>query len=329
MKKSALFIGGTGVISSAVVAQALFQNWSVTLLNRGNTPPPQGVEQLKGDMANLKAVAASLTGLHFDVICDFIVFTPKEAQERIDLFKNHCHQYIFVSSATVYQKPPATYLMTESTPKVNPYWDYAQEKIACEAVYTKAFLEEEFPVTIVRPSYTYGDTSIPWVLNARDHRYSFIHRMIKGKPVVIPGDGSSFFTLTHNSDFAYAFVGLMGNQQALGHSFHITSHQAMTWDGYLQVIAKKVGATPIIKHLTSEQICTHFPQERGALLGDKAQTALFDLTKIKTFVPSYLPKVTFEMGITKTLAYYHSHPELMDFDREWDAKMDELVAAYG
>lgn len=323
-----MFIGGTGVISSAVVEEAKKQNWQITLLNRGNSPAPQGVNLLVADMSDPDGVKPLLDKQHFDVICDFIVYTPKEARGRIDLFKNYCNQYIFISSATVYQKPPATHLMTECTPRKNPYWNYAQEKIACEEIFNTAYIQEDFPVTIVRPSYTYGNSSIPWVLNARGSRYSFIHRMLKGKPIVIPGDGSSFFTLTHNSDFAYAFVGLMGNEQAVGHSFHITSSQAMTWDGYLKVIANKVGATPTICHLTSEQICTQFPDEKGALLGDKAQTALFDLSKIKSFVPSYTPKVLFEEGIEKTLAYYHSHPELMGYDLQWDEQMDELVSRY-
>lgn len=328
MIKKALFIGGTGVISTAVVAQAQKQNWHITLLNRGHQPAPKGIAQIIGDMENTSDIAAKLTGLTFDVICDFIVFTPRQAKKRVALFQNLCRQYMVLSSATVYQKPPATPIMTESTPRANPYWPYAQDKIACENVFNQAFIDQNFPVTIVRPSYTYGDTSIPWVLNARANRYSFIHRILKGKPVIIPGDGSSFFTLTHNSDFAYAFVGLMGNHQAIGHSFHITSAQAMTWDGYLKVIAKLVGAEANICHLTVDQIATHFPAERGPLLGDKAQTALFDLSKIQAFVPSYIPQMPFEQGIAKTLAYYHSHPALMGYDLEWDQRIDKLIETY-
>ncbi len=328
MTKKALFIGGTGTISTAVVKEALAKNWEVTLLNRGNRFAPKEVHQLIGDIHKTKEIEILLKSRHFDVICDFITFTPKEAKERIALFQNHCNQYLFISSATVYQKPPQNYLVTEDTPKKNPFWTYAQDKIACEEVFLQAYGEENFPVTIVRPSYTYGDTSIPWVLNARKHRYSFIHRMMEGKPIVIPGDGTSFFTLTHNSDFALAFVGLMGLNSAIGHSFHITSHQAMTWEGYLQVIGKRMGVIPNILPLTTKQICTVFPEEEGALLGDKAQTALFDLTKIQRFVPYYIPKVPFEQGINQTLTYYENHPEMMGFDKEWDEKMDTLVKAY-
>ena len=170
MGKSVLFLGGSGTISSAVVKEAQLKNWTITLLNRGNRLAPEGVTQFIGDINYPKAIISLLQNHHFDVICDFITYTPKEAKERIDLFKDRCHQYIFISSATVYQKPPQTYLMTEDTPKGNPFWSYAQDKILCETLFLQAYAQENFPVTIVRPSYTYGDTSIPWVLNAKEHR---------------------------------------------------------------------------------------------------------------------------------------------------------------
>ncbi|NLB91448.1 MAG: NAD-dependent epimerase/dehydratase family protein [Clostridiales bacterium] len=329
MTRSVLFIGGSGIISTAVVTKALEKNWAVTLLNRGTHSPPAKTAQIVGDITLPQTILPLIQDQYFDVVCDFFTFTPQQAQERIALFANRCSQYIFISSATVYQKPPATFLMTECTPKKNPFSLYAQNKIACEEVFLQAYVDADFPVTIVRPSYTYGNTSIPWVLNSRDHRYSFIHRMKQGKPIVIPGDGTTFFTLTHNSDFAYAFEGLMGNTQAIGHAFHITSSQAMTWDGYLQVIAKQLHIPCHICHLTSEQICTQFPEEKDALLGDKSQTALFDLSKITTFVPSYVPRISFEEGIKQTLAYHHAHPdELMGFDPLWDQKMDALINTY-
>ncbi len=326
----ALIIGGTGTISTAVTARALETGFDVTILNRGNQKDvPESVRQLHADVRDRAAMEAVLKNERFDVVCDYLTFTPEQARQSIELFAGKTNQYLFISSASVYQKPPAHYRITESTPLSNPYWEYARQKIACEMCFNEAYRTEGFPVTIVRPTYTYGDSSIPWVLNSRTMRYSLIHRIKAHKPIVIPGDGTSFWTMTHNTDFAKGFVGLMGNSQSVGHAFHITSDEALTWDAYLHIIADAVGEKVQIVHIATDALVKRLPEERGPLTGDKAQTAIFDNTKIKTFVPGFAATVPFEIGIRKTLAWYEVHPERLGYDLEWDAVMDELVEKYG
>jgi nucleoside-diphosphate-sugar epimerase len=271
----------------------------------------------------------ALAGETFDVVCDYLTFTPEQARLNIELFGGRTGQFLFISSATVYQKPPADYLVTEGTPLGNPYSEYAKQKIACELCFNEAYRLEGFPVTIVRPSYTYGDSMIPWALNSRAMRYSLIHRIKAHKPIVVPGDGTSFWTLTHNTDFAKAFVGLMGKSQALGHAFHITGDEAMTWDAYLYIIAGAVGEKAGIVHIASDAIARRIPEQRDSLIGDKSQTAIFDNTKIKTFVPGFTATVPFETGIRRTLDCYQKHPDWLGYDMGWDAVMDELVEKYG
>lgn len=326
----ALIIGGTGTISTAVTARALELGFDVTLLNRGNQKEvPETLRQLHVDVRDRAAMEKALKGESFDVVCDYLTFTPEQAKQNIELFSGKTNQFLFISSASVYQKPPAHYLITESTPLHNPFWEYARQKIACEMCFNEAYRAEGFPVTIVRPSHTYGDSSIPWVLNSRAMRYSLIHRLRAHKPIVVPGDGTSFWTLTHNTDFAKAFVGLMGKSRAVGHAFHITGDEAMTWDAYLHIIAGAVGEKAQIVHIATDTLIKRLPEERGALTGDKAQTAIFDNTKIKTFVPGFAATVPFEAGIRRTIAWYENHPERLDYDMEWDALMDELVEKYG
>ncbi len=326
----ALIIGGTGTISTAVTARALEMGFDVTILNRGNQlDVPDSVRQIHADVRDRTAMEQALKGEHFDVVCDYLTFTLEQVKQSIGLFGGKTNQYLFISSASVYQKPPAHYLITESTPLTNPFWEYARQKIACEMCFLDAYRTEGFPVTIVRPSYTYGDSSIPWVLNSRAMRYSLIHRIKAHKPIVIPGDGTSFWTITHNTDFAKGFVGLMGKSQVVGHAFHITSDEAMTWDAYLNIIADAIGEKVEIAHIATDTIVKRLPEERGALTGDKAQTAIFDNTKIKTFVPEFVATMPFEVGIRKTLSWYESHPDRLGYDLEWDKVMDELVERYG
>ncbi len=326
----ALIIGGTGTISTAVTARALEAGFDVTILNRGSQKDvPETVRQIHADVRDNLAMQAALKGETFDVVCDYLSFTPEQARQSIALFAGKTGQYIFISSASVYQKPPAHYLVTESTPLCNPYWEYARQKIACELCFNEAYRQAEFPVTIVRPSHTYGDSSIPWVLNSRSMRFSLIHRIKAHKPIVVPGDGTNFWTLTHNTDFAKAFVGLMGRTQAVGHVFHITGDEAMTWDAYLHIIAGAVGEKAQIVHISTDALVKRLPEERGPLTGDKAQTAIFDNTKIKAFVPGFSATMPFEEGIRRALAWYEAHPERMGYDMEWDALMDELVERHG
>jgi nucleoside-diphosphate-sugar epimerase len=326
----ALIIGGTGTISTAVTSRALEIGFDVTILNRGNQKDvPEAVHQIHADVRDRAAMEKALAGKTFDVVCDYLTFTPEQARQNIELFGGKAGQFLFISSATVYQKPPVHYIVTEGTPLGNPFSEYARQKIACERCFNEAFRTEGFPVTIVRPSYTYGDSCIPWVLNSRAMRYSLIHRIKAHKPIVVPGDGTSFWTLTHNTDFAKAFVGLMGKSQAVGHAFHITSDEAMTWDAYLHIIAGAVGEKAEITHIASDAIARHMPEQRDALIGDKSQTAIFDNTKIKTFVPGFVAAVPFDMGIRRTIDSYQNHPDWLGYDMEWDALMDELVERYG
>lgn len=325
-----LIIGGTGTISTAVTAQALEMGFDVTILNRGNQKDvPEDVQQIHADVRDRAAMEAALKGKSFDVVCDYLTFTGEQARQSIALFQGIAGQYLFISSASVYQKPPAHYMITESTPLCNPYWEYARQKIDCETCFNEAHHETGFPVTIVRPSYTYGDTSIPWVLNARAMRYSLIHRLKAHKPIVIPGDGTSFWTLTHNTDFARAFAGLMGKANSIGEAYHITSDEAMTWDQYLYIIAGAVGERAEIVHVATDAIIKRLPGERGPLTGDKAQTAIFDNSKIKTVVPGFAAVMPFEEGIRRTLKWYEAHAEKLGYDLEWDAVMDELVERFG
>jgi len=326
----ALIIGGTGTISTAITAQALEAGFDVTILNRGNQKDVKdSIRQIHADVRDRTAMETVLKRETFDVVCDYLTFTREQARQCIEIFSDKTNQYLFISSASIYQKPPAHYLITESTPLHNPYWEYSRQKIECELCFNEAYRGSGFPVTIVRPSSTYGDSSIPWVLNSRAMRYSLVHRIKAHKPIVIPGDGTSFWTLTHNTDFARAFVGLMGKKQAIGHAFHITSDEAMTWDQYLHIIAAAVGEKAEIVHIATDAIVKRLPQERGPLTGDKAQTAIFDNSKIKTFVPGFEATMPFEKGIRRTLGWYETHPDQMSYDLEWDAVMDELVERFG
>jgi len=326
----ALIIGGTGTISTAVVSHALEMGWDVTILNRGNQKDvPESVRQIHADVRDRAAMEIALKGESFDVVCDYLTFTKEQAKQSIALFGGITGQFLFISSATVYQKPPVHYLVTEGTPLNNPFSEYARQKIACELCFNEAYRTQSFPVTIVRPSYTYGDSTIPWALNSRAMRYSLIHRIKAHKPIVVPGDGTSFWTLTHNTDFAKAFVGLMGKTQAVGHAFHITGDEAMTWDAYLNIIASAVNEKAEIIHIASDAIARRLPDQRDALVGDKSQTAVFDNTKIKMYVPGFMATVPFEIGIRRTLEWYQAHPQWMSYDMEWDVIMDELVERYG
>lgn len=327
--RQALIIGGTGVISSEVVKRALSVGWQVTLLNRGTKDAVEGVSHIKADARDRATMEEALHGRRFDAVCDFITFTQDQALQNAELFQEKAGQYLFVSSATVYQKPPSYPIINEGTPRYNPFSQYARDKMACEDAFRTAYEKRGFPITVVRPNYTYGDTMLPWVPNSRSMRYSVAHRLLSGKAVVVPGDGTSFFTLTHSADFAVGFVGLMGNARAIGHDFHITGDQAMTWDGYLHVMADALGVKAKICHIASEAICRVMPEEEGSLLGDKSVTALFDNSKIKAFVPGFTAKIPFEEGIRRTLAYYQAHPEMMGLDTDWDSTMDTLVARYG
>src|SRR5579862_6259008 len=277
-----LFIGGTGIISTACTVLAAKRGMDVTLLTRGQheTPLPLGVKTLVADV-NDPAIAQQLERESFDAVVDFIAFTPAEIERDLKLFRGRTRQFVFISSASAYQKPQTHYLMTESTPLANPFWDYSRNKIACEERLLQAYREEGFPITIVRPSLTYGETQITLAVNSWAKSYTVVDRMRHGKKVIVPGDGSSLWVITHNTDFAKGLVGLLAREQTIGHAFHITSDEVMCWDQWYRLTAEAAGVEPQIVHIPSDFLSECIPDSRGSLIGDKAVSVVFDNSKIK------------------------------------------------
>jgi nucleoside-diphosphate-sugar epimerase len=325
-----LFIGGTGIISTASTRLAAERKIDLTLLRRGQhtVDLPKNVRTITADISNEAAVAEALGSLSFDAVVDWTAFTPADVERDIRLFRGRARQFIFISSASAYQKPVGRYLITESTPLANPYWQYSRDKIACEDRLMKAYREEGFPVTIVRPSLTYGDTQIPLAVNSWEKSWTAVDRMRRGKKVIVPGDGSSLWVITHNSDFAVGLVGLLGHQQAIGHAFHITSDEVMTWDQFYRITAQAAGAEARIVHIPSDFVGACLPEEVGSLTGDKAVSVVFDNSKIKRFVPGYLAKVPFAEGIQRTIEWFDAEPRRKQIDEEANAAWDKLIDAY-
>ncbi|HUI82147.1 MAG TPA: SDR family oxidoreductase [Bryobacteraceae bacterium] len=325
-----LFIGGTGIISTASTQLAAERGMDLTLLNRGRRSAdlPAGVKSLTVDIEDAACAARELNRLSFDAVVNWIAFRPADIERDLDLFRGRTRQYIFISSASAYQKPATEYRITESTPLANPYWEYSRNKIACEERLMRAYREEGFPMTIVRPSHTYGDTYIPLALNSHANSYTVIDRMRRGKKVIVPGDGSSLWVVTHNSDFAKGLAGLLGNEQAIGHAFHITSDEAMSWDQIYRVAGAAAGAEPVIVHMSSDLIAACWPDSLGGLIGDKSVSVVFDNSKIKRAVPGYCATVPYREGIRRTLAWFDADPKRRQIDEETDARMDQLIDAY-
>jgi nucleoside-diphosphate-sugar epimerase len=325
-----LFIGGTGIISMACTRLALERGVDLTLLNRGrrSVPLPSGAKTLTADIDDAVAVSQALAGASLDAVVDWIAFEPAHVERDIALFRGRTRQYIFISSASAYQKPAMHYLITESTPLANPYWDYAQRKIACEDRLMRAYREEGFPITIVRPSLTYGDSQIALAVNSWTKSYTVVDRMRQGKKVIVPGDGSSLWVITHNTDFAKGLVGLLAREQAIGHAFHITSDEVMCWDQWYRLTAEASGVEPHLVHIPSDFIAACVPEARGGLLGDKAVSVVFDNTKIKRFVPGYCATVPFTQGIRRTIAWFDADPARRQIDDQANTLWDKLLEAY-
>jgi len=322
-----LFVGGTGIISRACAELALARGMEVTLLNRGSRGLVVGARSITGDIRD-PAVLGTLREEHWDAVLDFIAFKPEEIAARLALFGERTAQYIFISSASAYQKPARHYLITESTPLVNPYWDYARDKIACEEALLRAYRESAFPVTIVRPSYTYDRTLVPLAVNAWGKTFTVVERMRRGLPVIVPGDGLTLWTMTHSRDFAGGLLGLIGHPGALGHAFHITSDEVLSWNQIYQAVADAAGvAEPKLVHVASDFIAAGLPEAAGSLLGDKANCAVFDNTKIKRFVPDYLARIRFCDGIRQTIAWFDEDPARRIIDEQASARWDALLAA--
>ncbi|MCU1574278.1 MAG: NAD-dependent epimerase/dehydratase [Micrococcaceae bacterium] len=323
--RSVLFLGGTGIISTAAARRALSLGWDVTLLNRGRTgkrPLPDGAEVLQADVRDPAAVEAALGGRTFDAVADFISFTPDHVRSGMEQFRNRTGQYVFISSASAYQKPPATLPIRESTPLHNPFWQYSRDKIACEDLLVEAYRRDEFPVTIVRPSHTYDRTLIPTAGGWTD-----IARMRQELPILVHGDGTSLWTLTHTDDFAKAFVGLLGRPQALGESYTITSDEFLPWDAIYRVLAAAAGVPePKLVHVPSDVIAAAAPELGPSLVGDKAHSVIFDNTKIKALVPGYTAEIPFTEGAREMVEWYDANPAEQDLDQEFMDLSDRLTA---
>jgi nucleoside-diphosphate-sugar epimerase len=330
MNMKVLFIGGTGIISTASTRLAAERGIELTLLNRGRRTAclPANIRTLTADVTDEAAVAEAIGTQQFDAVVDWVAFTHADVERDIRLFRNRTRQFIFVSSASAYQRPVGHYLITESTPLANPYWQYSREKIACEERLTKAYREEGFPITIVRPSLTYGDTQIVLAINSWQKSYTAVDRMRRGKKVIVPGDGSSLWVITHNSDFAQGLVGLLGHQQAIGHAFHITSDEVMTWDQFYRITAQAAGVEAQIVHVASDFLGAAMPDEVGSLTGDKASSVVFDNAKIKRFVPGFCAKVPFAEGIQRTIDWFDADPSRKQIDEGANASWDKLIGAY-
>ena len=324
-----LFIGGTGIISTACTELAVARGFQVTLLNRSLRGSIPGAKTIKADIAAPGAAARAIAGKSWDAVVDFISFTPADVEARLDLLRGKAGQYVFISSASAYQKPLTHYLITESTPLANPLWDYSRNKIACEERLIKAYRDEGFPATIIRPSLTYGDTVIPLAVNSWQKSYTAVDRMRKGLPVIIPGDGLSLWTITHNSDFAKGLVGLLGHAGAIGHAFHITSDEALTWDQMYRMTAEAAGVpNPQFVHIASDFITACIPAMTGTLLGDKSHSAIFDNSKIRRFVPDFVATTRYRDGIARTLSCFDADPDRRQIDLEACVAWDRLIAAY-
>ncbi|WP_195986233.1 SDR family oxidoreductase [Clostridium sp. D33t1_170424_F3] len=324
----ALFIGGTGTISSAVSELAVKQGVELTLLTRSGTGGAEGAEMLKGNIEDVDQIVSLLRGRTFDVVADFVAFTPEQAARDIELFQDKTEQYIYISSASAYQKPTTNYLITESTPLYNPYWQYSRDKIACEDLLMAAYRVSGFPVTIVRPSHTYGDRSVPVAIHGKKGSWQVLARLLEGKPVIVHGDGLSLWTFTHNTDFAKGFTGLMGNPHAIGQAVHITSDESLTWNAAFDAIGKALGVKPNLTHISSDLLAAFRPDLLGTLLGDKAHSVVFDNTKLKRLVPDYCATTRFDQGVKRTVEYILSHPECQTPDPDFDAWCDKTIAAY-
>ena len=325
--RSILFLGGTGVISAAAAERAAALGHRVTILNRGQSgkAAPEGTEVLRADIRDAEAVRSVLAGRKFDAVADFLTFTPDQARSSMELFRGRTGPYVFISTASAYQKPPTRLPILESTPLKNPFWQYSRDKIACEDVLFEAYRSDDFPVTVVRPSHTYDRTRVGLVGGWTD-----IHRMRTGQPVMVHGDGTSLWTVTHARDFAKAFVGLLGRPQAVGESYTITSDEYLPWNQIYRLFARAAGVSePDLVHVASETIAAHgtgySPHLGPSLLGDRAHSVVFDNSKIKSLVPGYTATIPFADGTREIVNWYDSHPELQVVDQEFMHLSDRLI----
>ena len=325
-----LLIGGTGTISSAITRQLAESGHDLWLLNRGNrkTEVPASVKQVICDINDEPTVLQKLGDIRFDAVCEFIGFLPSQVERDIRLFRDRTSQYIYISSASAYNKPAASHFITEGTALANPYWQYSRDKIACEELLMREYREKGFPVTIVRPSHTYCERGVPVSVHGPKGSWQVLKRMTEGKPVIVHGDGSSLWTLTWNEDFARGFIGLIGNPKAIGEAFQIMSDEQLTWNQIYAAAAQALGAKFRPYYVASSYLAEVSPKEYdflGNLIGDKAVSVVFDCTKLKRAVPGFQATTRFDEGVRRCVAYLLSHPELQVEDPEFDAWCDRVI----
>ena len=320
-----LFIGGTGIISSACTALAIEKGIDMYLLNRGQSlrSVPAGAKVLHGDIRDAQSVRSALGNHNFDAVVNWIAFTPEHIETDLNLFRARTAQYIFISSASAYQTPAVTLPVTESMVLDNPFWLYSRNKIACEERLVRAYRDEKFPITIVRPSHTYDRTVLPM-----DGGYTVVDRMLRGKKVIVHGDGSSLWTLTHHADFAKGFVGLLGHARAIGDAIHITSDEWLTWNQIFEIVARAAGTTARIVHIPSELIAAHDPRWGAGLLGDKTHSLIFDNSKIKRLVPDYAAAIPYSRGAEEVLAWYNADASRRAVNEAFNGLCDRMIASY-
>jgi nucleoside-diphosphate-sugar epimerase len=325
-KLRVLFIGGSGIISSACSRVAVESGIELFVLNRGRStdrPLPPGVTMLQADIREPRSVRDEIRDLEFDAIADWVAFTPEHVRNDIELFRGRTGQYVFISSASAYQTPPARMPVTESTPLRNPFWAYSRGKIACEDLLVAAYREQGFPATIVRPSHTYDKTAVPF-----EGKWTVLGRMLAGKPVIVHGDGTSLWTLTHSDDFARAFVPLLGHPRTLGEAFQITSDDVLAWNQITETLAAALGRTAWVVHVPSDAIAAADPEWGAGLLGDKAHSMVFDNAKVRRVVPGWRAVIPFEQGAREIVEWYLADPARQVTDASLDAVMDKLAAAW-
>ena len=327
-----LIIGGTGTISSAITRQLSETGHDLWLLNRGTrkNEVPANVHQVICDIDDEATVLASIEGEMFDAVCEFIGFVPAQVERDIRLFRGRTRQYVYISSASAYNKPAANHVITEGTTLANPHWQYSRNKIACEELLMKEYRDTGFPITIVRPSHTYCERGVPTSVHGPKGSWQVLKRMMDGKPVIIQGDGTSLWTLTWNEDFARGFIGLLGNPKAIGEAFQIMSDEQLTWTQIYECIAKALNVTPRFYYVASDFLAAVAPKEwdyEGNLLGDKSLTVVFDCAKLKRAVLGFQVTMCFHEGVRRSVAYMLSHPELQIEEPDFDAWCDRVIEA--
>lgn len=324
-----LFVGGTGIISSACSKLALEAGHDVYLLCRGTSPRPipEGARVLTGDVRDRASAERALAGMKFDAVADFISFEPTHIETALALFQGRADQYVFISSASAYKKPVDHWPITEATPLHNPFWAYSQNKIACEERLLRAYREQGFPMTIVRPSHTYDRTLLPF--DPYRAGYTVLKRMLTHKPIVVHGDGTSLWVLTHHRDFANGFMGLLGQPKTIGESYHITSDEVLTWNQIFTIVGHAAGVSPTLIHVPSHVIAKHDPDWGAGLLGDKAHSVIFDNTKLKRLVPSFVADIPFARGAEEIVEFYAKNPGFEPLRPDVDDLMDRLVREFG